>query len=99
MTATAGWTTVAREVEATLRAGLGLRALPLAPALAHMRGSWRDGPAVLTTRAYVGERVRYARVAALADAGLDVGLLTKIFGRARADRHARVVLFPAEVSS
>lgn len=98
---------VARAVEALLRRELDLRPLPLAPELAELRGEFRGAPAVLTTRAYSGERVRYARFAALTGAGLSIGNLlvvpapafaTPIFGADLVGAGADSALLAADLS-
>ena len=64
---------VIAEVENTLVRELGLEPLPLDPDLARAEGTWKDEPAVIETRVYRGGCLRYARLAQLSGAGLEIG--------------------------
>jgi len=61
------------EAEEILVREVGLRPVPLAPELARAEGTWRGGPAVIETRAYVGNGLRYARFVQMSGDGLDIG--------------------------
>lgn len=54
---------------------LELEPLALDDELAFRVGDWRDAPVTIETRAYRGERVRYARFAVVLGQGLEIGNL------------------------
>lgn len=67
-----GFAALAARLEAELVAGLGLVPLPLAPALARADGRWKGEPVRIETAAYAGGAIRYARVARVTGAALDI---------------------------
>jgi phycocyanobilin:ferredoxin oxidoreductase len=68
-----GFAALVAETEDTLVQQLGLRPVALEPALAQADGAWKGEPVSLTTRAYSGGAVRYARFARLVGPDLEIG--------------------------
>ncbi len=75
MTAAFPFAALTAEVEAWIVQALALTPIPLPPDLAAATGTWKGAPVTISTRAYRGSPVRFARFVRLVGPDLEIGNL------------------------